>query len=100
MAGIFTKRIWQPYICQPNELKREIKKKTGGQAKIWGGHGPPRPPLESPLFWNFLNYTIENAQEVRKKIFVFYYVAVISTITKAKEKIRACVSRYSQPACQ
>ena len=25
MASIFTKRIWQPYICQPNELKREIK---------------------------------------------------------------------------
>jgi len=36
-------------MCQPNELKREIKKKTGdpdgGQAKIWGGHDPPRPPL-------------------------------------------------------
>ena len=45
MAGIFTKRIWQPCICQPNELKREIKKKTGGQAKIWGAHGPLRPPL-------------------------------------------------------
>jgi len=30
MANIFTKRIWQPYICQPNELKWEIKKKTGG----------------------------------------------------------------------
>jgi len=40
-------------ICQPNELKREIKKKLEGpngvQAKIWGFHGPPRPPLESPL---------------------------------------------------
>jgi len=39
---------------QPNELKWEIKKKnwggqTGGQAKIWGGHGPPRPPLKLPL---------------------------------------------------
>jgi len=49
MAGIFAKRIWQPYTCQPNELKREIKKKlggpNGGQAKIWWGHGPPRPPL-------------------------------------------------------
>jgi len=48
MASIFTKCIWQPCICQPNELKREIKKKlgrqTGGQAKIWGGHVPPRPP--------------------------------------------------------
>ena len=47
--------------------------------------------------WNLLNYTrIENAHEVRKKIFVFYYVAVIYTITKGKEKIRACVSRYDQ----
>jgi len=35
-------------VCQPNELKREIKKKTRGpsrsQAKSVGGHGPPRPP--------------------------------------------------------
>jgi len=50
MACIFTKRIWQPCICQPNELKREIKKKTGGgqtggQAKIWGAMAHPGPPL-------------------------------------------------------
>ena len=36
-------------VCQPNELKREIKKKTGeasrGPSKNVGGHGPPRPPL-------------------------------------------------------
>jgi len=37
-------------------IAREIKKKlggrqTGGQAKIWGGHGPPRSPLEPPLPW-------------------------------------------------
>jgi len=53
IAGIFTKRIWQLYMCQPNELKREIKKKTvgakRGPSKNLGGHGPPRPPLESPL---------------------------------------------------
>jgi len=53
MAGIFTKRIWQPYICQPNELNGKLRKKMGGQtegqAKICGGHGPPKPPLESPL---------------------------------------------------
>ena len=30
MAGFFTKRIWQPCISQPNELKQEIKKKRGG----------------------------------------------------------------------
>jgi len=30
MAGIFTKHIWQPCICQPKELKREIRKKTVG----------------------------------------------------------------------
>jgi len=50
MAGIFTERIWQPCICQRNELKRAIKKKTVGQtvgqAKNWEGHGPSRtPPL-------------------------------------------------------
>ena len=49
MADIFTKLIWQPYICQPNELKREIKKKNGGQAKIWGVWPTQAPPLESPL---------------------------------------------------
>jgi len=48
MTGIFTKRIWQPCMCQPNDLK--IKKKTGGgQAKIWGGMAHPGTPLESPL---------------------------------------------------
>ena len=36
--------------------------------------------------WNLLNYTkIENAYEVCKKILVFYYVAVICTITKGKK---------------
>jgi len=51
MAGICTKRIRQPCICQPNQLKREIKKKTGGgQAKIWGAMAHPGPPLESPLW--------------------------------------------------
>jgi len=34
-------------ICQPNELKPEIKKKTAepnrGQQKFWEGHGPPSP---------------------------------------------------------
>jgi len=53
MAGIFTKRLWQPYMCQPNELKREIKKKNWGangkSNKNLGRHGPPRSPLESPL---------------------------------------------------
>ena len=35
---------------------------------------------------------------VRKKLFVFYYVAVICTITKQKEQIRACVIHYDQSA--
>jgi len=37
-------------ICQPNELERDSKKAGGasrGQAKIWGGYGPPRPPLRT-----------------------------------------------------
>jgi len=36
-------------MCQPNELEREIKKKTGGASrgpsKNLGRHGPLRPPL-------------------------------------------------------
>jgi len=47
MAAIFIKRIWQPCICQPNDLK--IKKKLGAskgrQTKIWGVNGPTSPPL-------------------------------------------------------
>jgi len=49
MAGIFTKRIYQPCICQPNELKREIEKKTegdkrGAKQKSGGGMVHPGPP--------------------------------------------------------
>jgi len=47
----------------------------------------------------FVNYTrIEYARKLRKKIFVFYYVAVICTITKEKEQIMAFVSPYDQSA--
>jgi len=58
MAGIFTKGIWQPCICQPNELKREIKKKTGGaKQKTWGAMAHPSTPLESPLFVGVVGIT-------------------------------------------
>jgi len=47
-------------ICQPNELKREIKKKLGSQtrstAKIWEGRGRPKPPLESQLVLDDLTW--------------------------------------------
>ena len=54
MAGIFIKCIWHPCICQPNELKREIKKNTGGakrgaKKKSGWAIAHPDPPLESPL---------------------------------------------------
>jgi len=60
MVGIFTKRIWQPCICQPNELKREIKKKTGGakagaKQKSGGPWPTQAPPLESPLHSHHCN---------------------------------------------
>jgi len=32
-------------ICHPNELEREITKKLGVQAKIWGGMAHPDLPL-------------------------------------------------------
>jgi len=41
---------------------------------------------------------IENAHKVRKKTFVFYYVAVICAATKWKEQIRVCVSHFDQSA--
>jgi len=41
---------------------------------------------------------MENAHKVRKKTLVFYYVAVICTVTKEKEQIRACVSHYDHSA--
>jgi len=62
MAGIFTKRIWQPCIYQPNELKWGIRKKlggkTGGQLKIWGTMAHPGPLLESPLFIKLFATTV------------------------------------------
>ena len=36
-------------VCQPNELKREIKKKTGAKQKSGGGMARPVPPLRIPL---------------------------------------------------
>jgi len=46
-----------------------------------------------------LNYTrIENAEKVRKKTFVIYYVTVTCTSTGRTEQIRACASRYDQSA--
>ena len=61
MAGIFTKRIWQPCICQPNELKREIKKKTGepngGPSKKLGGPWPTQAPLRIATVSPTLNVT-------------------------------------------
>jgi len=50
MAGVSTKHIRQPCTCQPNELKREIKKKTGGAKRgvkqtSEGSMAHPAPPL-------------------------------------------------------
>jgi len=46
MAGRKLSTVVVYCLSQPNDLKREIKKKTGGaKQKSWGGHGPPRFPL-------------------------------------------------------
>jgi len=48
---------------------------------------------------NLLNHTrIERAHKVRKKTYVFYYVAVICTTTGGTELTRAYLSRYDQSA--
>ena len=43
MAGIFTKRIWQPGICEPSDLK--TKKKSAGPNKNLGGPWPTQAAL-------------------------------------------------------
>jgi len=74
MAGIFTKRIWQPYTCQPKELKREIKKNTGGPngvpSKNLEGHGQPRPSSESPLIPFDIRYNFHKHK--KKSAFKMY----------------------------
>ena len=60
MASIFTKRIWQPCICQSNEVKREIKKKTVGAKQKFGAYGPPSPPQVSSLATMLLQVTNPN----------------------------------------
>jgi len=60
-----------------------------------------KPPVRSLRLtaWNLLKYTrIENGQKLHKKIFVFYYVAVICINSGETEQIRACVSCYDQSA--
>jgi len=52
-----------------------------GNTQGWDGWHP------GLTVWNFLSYTrIENEHEVRKKILIFYNVAVICTITKVKKR--------------
>jgi len=56
-----------------------------------------RTPRVDSLKLAELVYTrIENAHKVRKKTFVFIYVAVIYTTAVGTEQIRVCVSRYDQ----
>jgi len=43
-------------MCQPNELKQEIKKKKTGGAKQKSGEAHTGPPLESPLHLSAQSY--------------------------------------------
>jgi len=49
--------------------------------------------------WTLAYTRIENWHKVRKKTFVFIYVAdwLLCTTTGGTEQIRLCVSRYDQP---
>jgi len=45
------------YICQPNKLQRQIRKKMGGQPKNCGEHSPPvRITIGYALVYGFLCY--------------------------------------------
>jgi len=78
MASIFTKRIWQPRhktrlidtfgICQSNEVKREIKKKTVGAKQKFGAYGPPSPPPSIVTGYNVVtSHQPEFPQRFQKK---------------------------------
>jgi len=68
MASIFTKRIWQPCICQSNEVKREIKKKTVGAKQKFGAYGPPSPPPSIVTGYNVVtSHQPEFPQRFQKK---------------------------------
>jgi len=100
MADIFTQRIWQPYLCQPNELTWE-KKKTGGnkrgaKQKSRGGHGPPRPPLRIVIDHDKVSiYCVPTDHSVKAKSQICLYASwehlilkmQHSTTKQSKQKI-------------
>ena len=99
MAGIFTKRIWQPCICQPNDLK--IKKKTERPSKNLGSEGAmahPGPPLESPLAMLstrvvcFMQSAVTSvaATRLNKRLLFVIYVVAANFISFKPERKRSC----------
>jgi len=57
------------FIYQPNEVEREIKKKTegakqGAKQKSGGAMAHPGPPLESPLVRVYLNSCFQIANQL------------------------------------
>jgi len=62
MAGIFTKRIWRPCVCQPNDLKvkKELGGQTGGQAKILGGAWSTQAPPKNRHWAEQLSFVIRS----------------------------------------
>jgi len=99
MAGIFTKRIWKPCICQPKDPK--IRKKVGGQTGAKQNSGGskihPGPPLESPLIMN-TNHSLGMRR--------FYSPAkdrqlpVMTTLRKMTEKIDQLYAGNIKEICQ
>jgi len=88
MAGIFTKRIWQPYICQPNELKREINKKTGkatrgAKQKSGGAMAHPGPPLRIAIAADKETFWTPHPQKTRgvqTPLFVHLWLVYIRSV--------------------
>jgi len=59
------------YVNQTNlkvKLSKKLRGQAGGQPKIWEGHGPPRLPIEPPV-WGYhcsVTYVLDNGEVIMR----------------------------------
>jgi len=89
MAVTFTKRIWQQCICQPNELKREIKKTTGGTNQKSGRPWPTQAPLRIATAINLCLQTLVT-QDISTSSFLGYTLFISKSIALFQTNWKNC----------
>ena len=99
MAGIFTKCVWQPCICQPNELKREIKKKTGRAkrrpSKNLGGLWPAQSPLRIATAAEWVRGAPKSPNNVTSTFFnTVHLLPIYLSFEHGGAKLASCPGRY------